>query len=84
MPLNTSRVIPNILQSHNGARGAPPLVAVVIMSCTLQITSRRGYIQEKSSWVTLGNLPERPVSRMAETGIQAGGERLIVIGGPMM
>lgn len=82
----TWRVIPNMSLGLNGASGAPPLVAVVnneLYAADYGQKEVRKYVKENNSWVTLGNLPERPVS-MNGWGLafRACGERLIVIGGP--
>jgi len=83
---NTWRVIPNMSLGLNGASGAPPLVAVVnneLYAADYGQKEVRKYVKENNTWVTLGNLPERPVS-MNGWGLafRACGERLIVIGGP--
>lgn len=82
----TWRVIPNMSLGLNGASGAPPLVAVVnneLYAADYGQKEVRKYIKENNSWITLGNLPERPVS-MNGWGLafRACGERLVVIGGP--
>lgn len=80
------RVIPNMSLGLSGATGAPPLVGVVnneLYAADYSQKELRKYIKESNTWVTLGNLPERPAS-MNGWGLafRACGERLIVIGGP--
>ncbi|KAG0449991.1 hypothetical protein HPP92_027000 [Vanilla planifolia] len=82
----TWRVIPNMSLGLNGATGAPPLVAVVndeLYAAHYAHQEVMKYNKEKNVWVTLGKLPERPVS-MNGWGLafRACGEQLIVIGGP--
>ncbi|KAJ0975241.1 hypothetical protein J5N97_017206 [Dioscorea zingiberensis] len=80
------RVIPNMSSGLNGASGAPPLVAVVnneLYAAHYSEKEIRKYDKVNNNWITLGRLPERPVS-MNGWGLafRACGERLIVIGGP--
>ncbi|KAH7652603.1 Kelch motif-containing protein [Dioscorea alata] len=82
----TWRVIPNMSSGLNGASGAPPLVAVVnneLYAAHYSEKEIRKYDKVNNNWITLGRLPERPVS-MNGWGLafRACGERLIVIGGP--
>ncbi|XP_073003896.1 F-box/kelch-repeat protein At1g74510-like [Typha latifolia] len=82
----TWKVIPNMSSGLNGARGAPPLVAVVnneLYAAGYAEKEVKKYDKQNKSWVTLGRLPERPDS-MNGWGIafRACGERLVVIGGP--
>lgn len=80
------KIIPNMSSGLNGASGAPPLVAVVnneLYAATYADMMLRKYDKKNKSWITLGSLPERPVS-MNGWGLafRACGEQLIVIGGP--
>ncbi|KAK8941835.1 F-box/kelch-repeat protein SKIP11 [Platanthera guangdongensis] len=82
----TWRVIPNMSLGLNGASGAPPLVAVVNNELYAAHYARqevRKYDKENFVWITLGRLPETPVS-MNGWGLafRACGEQLIIIGGP--
>ncbi|PKA66624.1 F-box/kelch-repeat protein SKIP11 [Apostasia shenzhenica] len=82
----TWRVIPNMSLGLNGASGAPPLVAVVnnqLYAAHYAHQEVRKYDKENNVWITLGKLPERPVS-MNGWGLafRACGEQLVVIGGP--
>lgn len=82
----TWRVIPNMSLGLNGASGAPPLVAVVnneLYAADYGQKEVRKYDKENNTWITLGSLPERPVS-MNGWGLafRACGDRLVVIGGP--
>ncbi|KAG0502032.1 hypothetical protein HPP92_002104 [Vanilla planifolia] len=61
----TWRVIPNMSLALNGASGAPPLVAVVnneLYAADYSLKEVRKYDKHKNIWITLGRLPERPVS----------------------
>lgn len=82
----TWRLIPNMSLGLNGARGAPPLVAVVNNELYAAHYARqevRKYDKKNNIWIALGRLPERPES-MNGWGLafRACGERLVVIGGP--
>lgn len=83
----TWRVIPNMFPAVNGRRiGAPPLVAVVnneLYAADYVDRELRKYDKKNNTWITLGKLPERPVSVNGwGLAFRACGERLIVIGGP--
>lgn len=82
----TWRLIPNMSLGLNGARGAPPLVAVVnneLYAAHYALQEVRKYDKQNNIWITLGRLPERPAS-MNGWGLafRACGEQLVVIGGP--
>ncbi|XP_020583255.1 F-box/kelch-repeat protein SKIP11-like [Phalaenopsis equestris] len=82
----TWTLIPDMSLGLNGARGAPPLVAVVnneLYAAHYALQELRKYDKQNNIWITLGRLPERPVS-MNGWGLafRACGERLVVIGGP--
>ncbi|PKA51315.1 F-box/kelch-repeat protein SKIP11 [Apostasia shenzhenica] len=80
------RVIPNMSLGLNGASGAPPLVAVVnnkLFAADYASKEVKEYDKENNTWITLGRLPERPVSVNGwGVAFRACGEQLIVIGGP--
>ncbi|XP_020572799.1 F-box/kelch-repeat protein SKIP11-like [Phalaenopsis equestris] len=82
----TWKVIPNMSLGLNGASGAPPLVAVVnneLYAAHYAHQDLRKYDKENNVWITLGKLPERPVSVNGwGLAFRACGEQLIVIGGP--
>lgn len=80
------RLIPNMFPAQGGARGAPPLVAVVndeLYAADYAEKALRKYDKRSNLWIKLGNLPERPVSVNGwGLAFRACGDRLIVIGGP--
>ncbi|KAG0499632.1 hypothetical protein HPP92_003871 [Vanilla planifolia] len=82
----TWRIIPNMSLGLNGATGAPPLIAVVnneLYAAHYAQQEVMKYDKGNNVWITLGRLPERPMS-MNGWGLafRACGEQLIVIGGP--
>ncbi|KAG6492524.1 F-box/kelch-repeat protein SKIP11-like [Zingiber officinale] len=79
------RLIPNMSAGLNGARGAPPLVAVVnneLYAAHYADKELRKYDKVNNTWIVLGRLPESSFS-MNGWGLafRACGEWLIVIGG---
>ncbi|KAG6497369.1 hypothetical protein ZIOFF_045268 [Zingiber officinale] len=79
------RLIPNMSAGLNGARGAPPLVAVVnneLYAAHYADKDLRKYDKVNNKWIVLGRLPESSFS-MNGWGLafRACGEWLIVIGG---
>ncbi|KAH0455771.1 hypothetical protein IEQ34_015803 [Dendrobium chrysotoxum] len=81
----TWRLIPNMSLGLNGARGAPPLVAVVndeLYAAHYLHQEVRKYDKKNNIWITLGRLP-RPVSKNGwGLAFRACGEQLVVICGP--